>query len=99
MKLFIRLSILVVCLCLGVVSGRGAQMTKADVIKMVDAKLDDSIIITAIENADAKFDVSTQGLIALTASKVPAKVVQAMIKRTSSPATPVTEGTAATDAM
>lgn len=58
-----------------------ATMTNADVIKMAAAKLDDSIILAAIQNADAKFDTSSDGLIALSAANVSAPIVAAVIKR------------------
>lgn len=60
-----------------------APMTNADVIKMVEGKLDDAIIIAAVQNAEAKFDTSADGLITLSTAKVPADVIGAMIKRTS----------------
>jgi hypothetical protein len=56
-------------------------MTNADVIKMADANLDVAIIETAIENAEASFDTSTEGLIALSAAKVPQPIISLMIKK------------------
>ena len=35
-----------------------AMLTNADIIKMSTAKLDDAIIISAIENSEPKFDTS-----------------------------------------
>jgi hypothetical protein len=62
---------------------KAAQMTDDDVIKLVNAKLDDSLIITAIENAEPKFDTSAQGLIELSNAKVPQPIITAIIKRSS----------------
>jgi hypothetical protein len=80
--------------CAGVASA--ATMSNADVIKMVEAKLDNGIIITAIANAEPRFDTSSDGLIALSQAKVPQDVIEAMIKRASAPATPAGGGAAAT---
>jgi hypothetical protein len=63
-----------------------AELTNADVIKMATAKLDDPIIVTAIENSETKFDVSAQGLIDLSTAKVSPAVISAMIKRAGAPA-------------
>jgi hypothetical protein len=63
-----------------------AALTNADVVKMAQAKLDPSIIVTAIENSEVAFDVSAQGLIALSTEQVPQPVVAAMIKRANAPA-------------
>jgi hypothetical protein len=63
-----------------------AELTNVDIIKMATAKLDDPIIVTAIENSDSKFDVSAQGLIDLSAAKVSPAVISAMIKRAGAPA-------------
>lgn len=67
-----------------------AQMTNADVVKMSEAKLDEKIIVTAIENSEPKFDTSTEGLIELSKAKVPPAVISAMIKRSSAPASSAT---------
>jgi hypothetical protein len=59
-----------------------APMSNADVIKMVQASLDENIIITSVANAaEAGFDTSTDGLIALSQAKVPQTVIAAMIQR------------------
>lgn len=58
-----------------------ADLTNADVIKMSEAKLDESIIVTAIENSPNTFDTSPVGLIALSEAKVSQAVIAAMIKR------------------
>jgi hypothetical protein len=63
-----------------------AVLTNADVIKMSDAKLDESIILTAIENSEPNFDTSAQGLIDLSAAKVSQGVIAAMIKKAGTPA-------------
>jgi hypothetical protein len=65
-----------------------APLTNADVIKMTDAKLDDGIIIAAIENSEPKFDTSATGLIELSTAKVSQAVITAMIKRGNASATP-----------
>ena len=61
-------------------------LTNADVVKMSAAQLDESVIITAIENSDAKFDTSTAGLIDLANAKVSKTVISAMIRKVSMPA-------------
>jgi hypothetical protein len=69
-----------------------SPLTNADVVKMSAAKLDEAIIITAIENSEPKFDVSPQGLIELSNAKVAQPIISAMIRKnsaaTSAPATP-----------
>jgi hypothetical protein len=75
-----------------------APLTNADVIKMATAKLDDGIIITAIENSEPKFDTSPTGLIELSAAKVSQAVITAMIKRGNvapAPAAPAAPSSAA----
>lgn len=62
------------------------ELTNSDVIKMSSANLNESIILTAVENSESKFDVSPQGLIDLSAAKVSKPVIEAMIKRASIPA-------------
>ncbi|MSR43106.1 MAG: hypothetical protein EXS19_03605 [Pedosphaera sp.] len=63
-----------------------AVLTNADIIKMSTAKLDDAIIISAIENSEPKFDTSAQGLIDLSAAKVSQGVIATMLKRSNAPA-------------
>jgi hypothetical protein len=73
---------------------KAAQMTNDDVIKLVNAKLDDSLIITAIENAEPKFDTSAQGLIELSNAKVSQPIITAIIKKSAgsdAAAKPVTQ--------
>jgi hypothetical protein len=75
-----------------------APMTNADVIKMVQASLDETIIVTSIEHAaEAGFDTSTDGLIALSQAKVPQPIVAAMIKRAAGGAKPAAAGAPAQD--
>jgi len=62
-------------------------MTNADVIKMVESNLDESIIVAAIQGSEPKFDTSAEGIIALSAAKVPKPVIEAVIKRSSAPST------------
>ena len=52
---------------------------------MSEAKLDEAIILTSIENSEPHFDTSAQGLIALSAAKVAQPVIAAMIKRSNAP--------------
>jgi len=66
-----------------------STLTNADVVKMSDAKLDESVIINAIDNSQPQFDVSTQGLIDLSNAKVSPAVIKAMIGRSSAAAAPV----------
>jgi hypothetical protein len=56
-------------------------LTNADIIKMSEAKLDETIILTTIENSEPKFDTSTQGLIELSGAHVAPSVITAIIKR------------------
>ena len=82
MKLIIVLSFI----CAFVASiASAAVLTNADVIKMSSAKLDDSIIITAIDNSEATFDTSVNGLIELSNAKVSKEVIAAIIKKTARP--------------
>jgi len=70
-------------LLLAVPALNGAPMTNADVIKMVKSGLDETVIITSIQNAESGFDTSADGLIALTNAQVPKPVINAMITRVS----------------
>lgn len=82
-----------------------STLTNSDVIKMSDAKLEESVIIKAIENSQPQFDVSTQGLIDLSNAKVPPAVIKAMIGRSSTatssvpPPPPAPGAQAASDLM
>lgn len=84
----------------GVLVANAAPMTNADVIKLAKAGLDESIIITAIQNSEPKFDVSSQGLIDLSAAKVPQGVISALIKKSAGGGSTVTgESSPPADAM
>jgi len=61
----------------------GAPMTNNDVIKMAKAGIDESVIITSIQNAENGFDTSADGLIALAGAQVPKPVINAIIARAS----------------
>jgi hypothetical protein len=62
---------------------QGAPMTNADVIKMAKAGIDESVIITSIQNAENGFDTSADALIALNEAKLSKPIVQAIITRAS----------------
>ena len=55
-------------------------LTNATIIKMVKAKLSDEIIIDEINNARVNFDLSPEGIKALTAQNVSEPVIEAMKK-------------------
>src|SRR5687768_14407908 len=72
-------------MCTALAAKPGAQtaapLTNADVIRMVAAKLGDTVIITAIEKAPGRtFDLSVDGLIALKQAGVSDAVIVAMQK-------------------
>ncbi|MBV9180904.1 MAG: hypothetical protein JO356_06295 [Acidobacteria bacterium] len=56
-----------------------SPMTNDGVIKMVEAGLPESVIITAIQSSAANFDISSDGLIKLKKAGVTANEMQAMI--------------------
>ena len=61
----------------------GERLTNADVIKLVKAHLDKSLILNKIATApDADFDLSVDGMVALSQSGVPSDVIRAMTART-----------------
>lgn len=60
-------------------------LTNQTVVSLVKAGLDKSIIITTINNADGKFDVSTQGLLNLKKLGVPNEVIAVMVDKGSAP--------------
>jgi hypothetical protein len=60
-------------------------LTNQTVVSLVKAGLDKSIIITTINNADGKFDVSTQGLLNLKKLGVPNEVIMVMVEKESAP--------------
>jgi hypothetical protein len=67
----------------GKAAGAGEKaLSNSDVITLVDVGLDESLIISKIKSAPAtKFDLSTDGLVALKTAKVPKGVIEAMMKR------------------
>jgi hypothetical protein len=67
-------------------AAQAAPMTNADVIKLLQAQLDEGIILTAIENSEPKFDTSATGLIELSNAKVPKTIITAMMKKANGPA-------------
>ncbi|HEX8955790.1 MAG TPA: hypothetical protein VF798_05930 [Burkholderiaceae bacterium] len=71
----------VVGLSLGLVmmAAQAAPMTNADVIKLIDAGMPDSVIVQSIGTSATKFDVSSDALIKLKSKGASAAVLQAMI--------------------
>jgi hypothetical protein len=59
----------------------GDVLTNDDVIKMVRAQLSTNIILTTIRSANAKFDLSPSGLIALKDAGVSEEIIEAMLAR------------------
>jgi hypothetical protein len=59
----------------------GPALTNADVIKLVAAKLPDSIIIKKIKSSACNFDTGTDGLIKLKQAGVSDAVIQAMVEK------------------
>lgn len=72
---------------LSVLSNTSRAQTKTEiftnqtVISLVKAGLDNGTIVTTINNANNKFDVSSQGLINLKKQGVPNEVIAAMVER------------------
>jgi hypothetical protein len=58
----------------------GAQLTIDQIIKMVEAKLPDDIIITQIQKTSSKFDLAPEDLIKLKTAGVTDAVIRAMTK-------------------
>ncbi len=56
-------------------------LTNKNVIDLYKAGLSNNLIISKIENSNAKFDVSTTGLIALKKESVPEDIIQAMVDK------------------
>lgn len=81
MKLFRTLGLALLQAGAFALAAQAAALTNADIVKMVQAQLDDEIIITAIDNAEAKFDTSADALIALGSAKVTKPVIAAMMKK------------------
>ena len=59
----------------------GDVLTNDDVIRMVQAQLSTNIILTTIRSANAKFDLSPSGLIALKDAGVSEQIIEAMLAR------------------
>lgn len=66
----------------------GAAMTNSDVIKLVQAGVDETIVVTAINNSEPKYDTSAEGLIELSKAKVPDSLIALIIKRSAAPTAP-----------
>jgi hypothetical protein len=94
--------ILVVVAVLGAAPRGSAQtLTNADVIKMVQARLGDTVIISEIKHSTCKFDISPDALIKLKQSGVSDKVLEAMTEAAHSisggrTASPTSNGSAPT---
>lgn len=58
-----------------------SRLSNVDVIEMVKSGLSSEVIVAKIRSADAKFDVSTDGLKKLAQEKVPDSVVVSMIEK------------------
>ncbi len=60
----------------------GERLTNADVVKLVKAHIDKSLIINKIATAsEANFDLSVNGMVTLSQSGVPSDVIRAMTAR------------------
>ncbi len=59
-----------------------AQVTKADVIKMYQAKLGDGVIINMINSTGSRYDLRSQDVVELADSGVSDSVINAMIATT-----------------
>lgn len=65
-------------------------MTNRDVIQLTKAKLSDDVIIAKIKQSKTKFDLSTDGLVALKTAGVSDPVISAMIAAGTAAASPAT---------
>lgn len=63
-----------------IVSTSWASLTNESIVKMVDAGLEASTIVSVIEKDAGDFDLSVDGLIALKSANVPESVIQAMVR-------------------
>lgn len=73
---------LLVCLLFAVpLAALGAPMNNDDVIKMVKGGLGEATVIQAIDNAEAGFDTSPDGLVKLKQGGVSDKVIQRILAR------------------
>lgn len=61
-------------------NSRDTNFTNADVMKLAEAKLPDSVIISKIKSSSCNFDVSTDALIKLKSASVSDSVVQAIVE-------------------
>jgi hypothetical protein len=82
-KILPRLTACFLTLLLAMTTLNAAPMTNADVIKMARAGIDESVIITSIQNAENGFDTSADGLIALNEAKLSKPIINAIITRAS----------------
>jgi hypothetical protein len=79
----IRFAILIVLASGLVFAQNGEPITNDDIVKMAQAQLSTSIIVTTIESANSvKFDLSPAGLIALKDAGVDDRVIEAMMATT-----------------
>jgi hypothetical protein len=69
-------------------------VTNQTVVEMVNAKLPADVIITKIQTAQTNFDLSTDGLVKLNQSSVPADVIKAMMQKNSAAASVVSTAAA-----
>jgi hypothetical protein len=70
-------------------AGQASQpLANQSVIEMVHAGVAEDIIISKVQNSAANYDLSTDGLIALSKEKVPNSVIKAMIEAQASFAAP-----------
>nr|WP_121271676.1 hypothetical protein [Pedobacter schmidteae] len=65
------------------VQAQTETLTNKTVTDLIKAGLEKSVIITTINNAPARFDVSANGLIALKNAKVPNEIITAMVEKSS----------------
>ena len=83
------LSLLLVCVFMvsPAIGQEGAEvLTNADVITLAEASVPDSIIVAKIEGSQTEFDLSVDGLVALTRAGVGEAVLAAMTKAAAAPA-------------
>jgi hypothetical protein len=77
MALFVTGLILVA----GTLVADGKLLRNKDIVKMVAAGLDSDVIVETIQSNPQKFDLDTDGLIALKSAKVPSTIIKAMISK------------------
>ena len=66
----------------GLLNAATAEMTNADVVKMVQAKVSPDLIILSIENNQAHFDMDSDSIITLTQAGVSPEIIKAMSGKT-----------------